>query len=585
MRWALILLLLVGCSEAERPQPDGGVGPEADAEVVCEGPRTCHGSVLAECIDGELIEQDCADDGLVCTSALGCVSCPPGHRRCDDQASLVCRPDGSGYDEVEACDAEAGFVCEAASGSCVDLCEQAEANRSYIGCEYYPTVTANPYLQAGFFSFAVVVANAHPVPTLVRISRDGDLIREVTIQAEGVATIELPWVDALRTSHAEKRTTLQRGGAYHLISSVPVTVYQFNPLEYANNEGDCPGEPFWELGDGRCFSYSNDASLLLPAHAATGSYMVMSRATQAQGVDARPGFFTVIGADEGPVSVRITLGGRAIATDSFPASAAGETAEVTLGPGDVLQVIADAPSCEGCPGGEEYDLTGTEVHAEGRVLVLGGHACAYVPDNQAACDHLEESMLPVENWGRDFVVSATEPVTDEGNLVRVLSATDGNTVTFDPPVQAPTTLNRGEWVEVEVTSDVRVVGTDPLLVGQFMVGQGVDSRSFGDPSFSLAVPTEQYRRDYIFLAPSTYSFGYVNVTVEEGQSVFVDGREVRGFRSVGGSRWVTARHPVNGGRHHIESDAPFGIMVYGFGDYTSYLYPGGLDLNPINVPF
>ncbi|MBU1241174.1 hypothetical protein KJ865_15780, partial [Myxococcota bacterium] len=34
--------------------------------------------------------------------------------------------------------------------------------------------------------------------------------------------------------------------------------------------------------------------------------------------------------------------------------------------------------------------------------------------------------------------------------------------------------------------------------------------------------------------------------------------------------------------HTITSDQPFGIMVYGFAPYTSYFYPGGLDLNIIN---
>ena len=29
----------------------------------------------------------------------------------------------------------------------------------------------------------------------------------------------------------------------------------------------------------------------------------------------------------------------------------------------------------------------------------------------------------------------------------------------------------------------------------------------------------------------------------------------------------------------------FGIVVYGFGNYTSYMYPGGLDLEAIDIPF
>jgi len=42
--------------------------------------------------------------------------------------------------------------------------------------------------------------------------------------------------------------------------------------------------------------------------------------------------------------------------------------------------------------------------------------------------------------------------------------------------------------------------------------------------------------------------------------------------------------PANGsGDHMLESTMPVGISVYGYGQYTSYWYPGGLDLHPITV--
>ena len=39
-----------------------------------------------------------------------------------------------------------------------------------------------------------------------------------------------------------------------------------------------------------------------------------------------------------------------------------------------------------------------------------------------------------------------------------------------------------------------------------------------------------------------------------------------------------ARVLVSGGVHQVEGNQPFGVLVYGFGAYTSYMYPGGLDL-------
>jgi hypothetical protein len=35
------------------------------------------------------------------------------------------------------------------------------------------------------------------------------------------------------------------------------------------------------------------------------------------------------------------------------------------------------------------------------------------------------------------------------------------------------------------------------------------------------------------------------------------------------------------GNHTANGDQPFGISVYGYGQYTSYWYPGGLNLEII----
>jgi hypothetical protein len=42
--------------------------------------------------------------------------------------------------------------------------------------------------------------------------------------------------------------------------------------------------------------------------------------------------------------------------------------------------------------------------------------------------------------------------------------------------------------------------------------------------------------------------------------------------------------PGQMGAHVLEASAPVGIQVEGYGAYTSYYYPGGLDLNAIAPP-
>ena len=40
----------------------------------------------------------------------------------------------------------------------------------------------------------------------------------------------------------------------------------------------------------------------------------------------------------------------------------------------------------------------------------------------------------------------------------------------------------------------------------------------------------------------------------------------------------------NGGAHVLECTDPVGIQVMGYGAYTSYMYPGGLNLSLIAPP-
>jgi hypothetical protein len=433
-------------------------------------------------------------------------------------------------------------------------------------------------------------------------------------------------------------SSLVRDGAYHLTSSVPVTVYQFNPLEY-ELEGDCADlEEDLSGPDGRCFSFTNDASLLLPTNVHTGNYRVLSLSTQhirlrvkdpdtGEFVDDpdgegqfelyqdTPGFAAIIGTSEGEntVTVRFTAHVQASADGDVRAFAPGDEGTFELGPGDVLQLMtANLPEtcgpgghqdeteqeCNGlpcivvhdyCPVGAEYDLTGTEIAATGTVAVVAGHHCAFVPSHRWACDHLEEMIFPRETWGKEFLVSATEPLRGEPNLFRIVSDGSENRVTFTPAVHEPVTLGQGEVLEFESGDDFLVSATSAILVGQFLVGQDYAGRgasgpgATGDPALSLAIPTEQFRSSYAFLAPDTYQMSFVNVTARMGQTVMLDGDRVMGFRPVGATGLETARVPISGGAHTMTSTDGFGIVVYGFGSYTSYMYPGGLDLETINL--
>jgi hypothetical protein len=175
-------------------------------------------------------------------------------------------------------------------------------------------------------------------------------------------------------------------------------------------------------------------------------------------------------------------------------------------------------------------------------------------------------------------------------MVRVYSDSDDNRITFTPAVHEPVTLDKGKFVEFVVKKDFHVFGSEAILVAQFLLGQDYEGRDSagsygkGDPSLSLGEPVEQWRKRYAFLTPETYTDNYVNIIARTKQLVLLDGRAVSGFDPIEGTKMSTARVPIMGGEHRVESAQTVGIVVYGYAPYTSYMMPGGLDLQPINGP-
>ena len=49
-----------------------------------------------------------------------------------------------------------------------------------------------------------------------------------------------------------------------------------------------------------------------------------------------------------------------------------------------------------------------------------------------------------------------------------------------------------------------------------------------------------------------------------------------------GDEWQAARFPIGDGVHFIRSDDPLSVIVYGYDQYVSYGYPGGLNLDVVD---
>ena len=581
-----------GCTVDERviPRDDAGL---ADAAPSCvEGAIECSESgqvVTCEAgvrVLGEVCEAECA-------VGVGCAPCAPAARRCDGTLAQVCDPSGSGYRTVRDC-GEWESTC--VEGLCQDACAAADLAPSYEGCEFFPTTLANEVFEwwpaygranipPGTFDLRIVVTNTGDAPAEVVLDRRGTRIDGIVVGPNELGTFSIPYASMGRpyTTGGAHRSLIVREHAYRLRSSRPIVVSQFSPFELRGTRGQ--------------LSETQDASLLFPANALGRQYVGVTSDNWTFGLESRVGYIAVIGASLEPVTVRIQPGTVAIAEDTNSAMGridVGEEQSLVLERGDVAMLVPVRSSVctdDDCFGLVDGDPTGLRLDADGPIAVIGGHSCGLAPGSDWNCDHLEEQLLPTNTLGIQYAGTAlVRPGADMRNVLRVVASSDGTEVTIEADGETTTTtLATGAHVDRRVAGAFRVDATSPVLTALFMEMQGTAAMpgTVGAPSLTTVPPLAQYRQDYAFVAPSSYrrevaAGSYVAIERGVGTVVELDGEAlptITPWTRMGDRE--SAIVEVRPGVHSLTGDRPFGAVLFGIGDATSYALPAGLDLRPM----
>ena len=554
----------------------------------------CNVNTAEICKAGVLSTQLCTG-GDICAPGYGCVVCIPGSGTCSGSTGTLCNSMGTGY-ITNNCDSELGLTCQA--GVCTGDC--ANIGESYIGCEYWSVTMLNHLLDQGAFPFAVSVSNTTSKSATVNITGPHAVTgNPFTVAANTIQSIVLPWEASLScgagpcvngtTQPTAPTTELVTGGAYHIKSTEPVTVYQFNARDYEIASKCSTTDEFYSTSP-PCYSYTNDASLLIPVNALTGNYYVATY----NSFYNWPGLIDIVGTQ---ASTSVTVSPSVAIVAGGGLTTTGGT--ITLNAGDVIQITNPTP------GTVSYgtDMSGTLVKATAPVEVFGGQACIYIPATEAACDHMEEVMFPLETLGSTYLVvppnmTGITTTKSPSHFVRIIGTVASTTLTYTPSPTIssgtlPTTLNAGQVGIFETPTPFQVTASSPVLVSMYMEGSenyggGVLN---GDPSQSIAVATAQFRDNYTFTAPNNYYINWVTVIAPSGNSVTIDTTTIpsTSFTAIGTSGYGYYHYQIcdDGGsplcsavssNHAASSAGTFGIQVYGYGSYTSYWYPGGLNL-------
>jgi hypothetical protein len=624
-----------GTPDAQFRDTDTGIEDQPVRSLCTPGNKRClfeNSPIFEVCgDDGQRFETDVCDQGETCEDGR-CVefSCTPGRPLClSTTTSARCSPDGRSFEDVTSCQ-QAGSVCR--GGECRDPCESARLENSYIGCDYISRELPNYYRRGGDSTvdspFAIIAANPHPilgasvtiedvagdpVPLIERIaitpppsyaSGDEVIVESSILEREGSSRLESPAKD-VRVPPKSAAVFLIDVAApgnpatYRVRSTRPVVAYQFSP--YCCN-----------------FTATNDASLLLPTYTFGERYRILTYPSffVPENDLQLPAYFTVV-AEQDATSVTVDApidlvyfvnGGQ------VPPPADGN---FMLDAGDALRAQTEYTAIVDSEA--NADPSGVEVTSDKPTAVFSGHLCTYVPQDQVACDHLEEQLLPATTLGKDYILTPVRRRISEqqgGNEERVywrIAADEPAQVTFSPPlhelpVSEPSNpftpdcresivdgvleLDEGELCEFGILEALSASSTGALSIGGVISGHQSTGVTYygsqaGDPGFFLLPPVKQFRQDYSFVAPPTFEKTYVVVAIRNGSSVALDGTAVppearlaRQLVTLNAEQWEVFSVRLDDGFHTMTSSRAFGIVAYAFDDYVSYAFPGGLDLVP-----
>ncbi len=511
---------------------------------------------------------------------------------------------------IEACTGTNG--CDISTQKCTDACAAAVNNKQSVGCEYYSTFMDSIWQNVCFAAF---VANTWNTPAHVAVEYDGVPLSvadfayipsgqgpgltyapfdagagippgEVAILflsgptggAPSIPNIYCPKPTAVPSGATLSGTGI--GKSFHIASDVPVVAYQFNP--YAGGGSEVSG-----------------ASLLLPVSAWDTNYIAADVYAYSPGA-VSPSMNIVASEDNTKVTmvpVKPLVGGAGV-----PPSAENTPVSWTLNRGQHAQIT------------QSDELTGSVIQSDKPVGLMAGHPCMYVPVNNYACDHGEQMVPPVRALGSEYAGVMHRPRMGEPALWRLIGAVDGTTLTWTADVGGPATLNQGQAVEFLSATPFVVKSQDekhPFMLFSYMLGsQYIPAMAgYGDADAVISVPTGQYMSNYVFFTDPTYPETNLVMVRSKKNGVFHDVKldcagVVTGWQPVGDYEWTRVDlmtgnfQPVGNcstGRHEINSDAPFGLWVWGWGTpltgqsgstsysaWVSYGYPAGMNVQPIN---
>jgi len=414
----------------------------------------------------------------------------------------------------------------------------------HFGTHFTLAFMTNSHNDGGYLKIFIATTEKDTDVTITIPSQG--YVNKTRIKAHDLQEVVIPAPDQLRISKKDHGKGVQK--VVDIVASEEVGVYAINRRKV-----------------------SSDAFLALPEDVATQKYIIPSYKGYRTRRTKNPGEVAIV-AYKDNTEFNIRLQGQDLVTH-------------TINKGEVFEWFITDPD-------ENDDLTGAVITSSEPIGVFSGVICANIPNDNGLCDHIVEQIPPLSTWGRKYI---TAPLTRRlaGDIFRIVSGADNNQITISGetfPLE-----HEGDYVELDIPSnESHVIScSDSCLVVLYCKGKNIDG-VLADPFMMLIPPIEQYSHEYIFATPDDEIKGkkefdnYVTLVVktEEIAGVKLDNELLADepWIRVPGSDYSYLIKEITSGIHFAEHESPivgFGLYVYGFANYDSYGYPGGLRLVPL----
>ncbi len=273
----------------------------------------------------------------------------------------------------------------------------------------------------------------------------------------------------------------------------------------------------------------------------------------------------------------------------------GDTWSVTLMRGQTYLVQST---------GTQYgaaDLTGTHVVSTKPIGLISGHQRCSIPigelaENNGSKDMIMEMMMPVDEWGSEYLDMPTAGHAVNGDLIRVIAGEDGEQITADGEElhQMSGLIKAGyfyDFAEVTEPTIFTSAGDKPFLAVKMGYSQGYDGDpSQTDPFSSILPPLRQFQKKMVFRTLDRSFLSYATFVCQDDSisHILLNGVPITGYVSAGRSVFPGTNPLMGAYRVQISStdtssiiatsNTIFGCSLYGSTMDVSYGNPAGLGL-------